>query len=626
MVQRAFLAAALAAVLPLWAPAQSPKAPPDPLDGPPFVTAKAWAVADGKTGKLLGGGRETEPRPIASTTKVMTAWVVLGLAEADAKVLDEIVTFSDRADKTGGSSSNLLAGDRLPVHDLLYGLLLPSGNDAAVALAEHFGPRFRGDKPAGTDPVSLFVAEMNRRAKALKLADTTYLDPHGLAKNLSTAKDLAVLAATALGSERFRKYVGTREYACDVTGADGKKRPVTWENTNRLLGTEGYDGVKTGTTTPAGACLIASGRRGDDHLIVVILGATSTDGRYTDARNLFRWGWHQKGVKPETPAKAAADPLSLAGAVVVVDPGHGGQGYSKNYTGGTKGVSSGRTEGALNLAVGLELAAVLRAKGAAVFLTREADHRLSREGGTRADELNARVDFLDHFNPHFFLSVHHNAGPAAATGHTALYKNNAADDTLYEALARDVNAALDGAVPGPTRKLIRGDYHVLRETAIPGTIAESGFMTNKAFDDLSGRPDFPKAEAAAIADGAVRYWTAHKPALVALRDKLAKERAAHPRDPSTFAAVDLNPAFREKIGTLVDEVDPADKPDPAKVADYVAAFKAATKPKTFDVTAAYDGKKIKLAGTADKASHDTLLDLLVAMKLYAITNDVRIAP
>src|SRR5439155_26237694 len=124
---------------------------------------------------------------------------------------------------------------------LLYGLLLPSGNDAAVALAEHFGPRFRGKDQAEDDPVDLFVAEMNRRAKALNLNETTYVDPNGLGKNVSSPRDLAVLTAQALRNERFREYVRTRRHQCEVVGPDEEKRTITWANTNKLLGTEGYD-------------------------------------------------------------------------------------------------------------------------------------------------------------------------------------------------------------------------------------------------------------------------------------------------------------------------------------------------------------------------------------------------
>jgi D-alanyl-D-alanine carboxypeptidase (penicillin-binding protein 5/6) len=277
-----------------------PKAPAEKLGGPPVVTAKAWAVADGKTGKVLWGSQESTPLTIASTTKIMTAWIVLALAADDAKVLDEVVTFSEKAAKTGGSSCGLKAGEKLPVRDLLYGLLLPSGNDAATALAEHFGGRFEAEGKAD-EPLARFVAEMNRKAKGLKMEETKYLDPHGLSKNQASARDLVTLAHTALKNPLFAKYVQTRRHKCEVTDADGKTREVTWNNTNRLLDIEGYDGVKTGTTTAAGSCLVSSGRYESDHLLVVVLGATSNDSRYTDTRNLYLWAWRERGHKPTAP-------------------------------------------------------------------------------------------------------------------------------------------------------------------------------------------------------------------------------------------------------------------------------------------------------------------------------------
>ena len=323
----------------------------------------------------------------------------------------------------------------------------------------------------------------------------------------------------------------------------------------------------------------------------------------------------------------AADALPMAGCVVVVDPGHGGQAYSKSYTGGTRGVASKLTEGELNLRVGLELATELRAFGATVQLTREDDRRLSREGSSNADELHARIDYFEHHNCHFFVSVHHNAGPPTATGHTALSKNNAADDTLYEAIARDVNDLLEGSVPGPKRALVKGSYHILRETPIPGTIAESGFLTNRAFDDLANRPEFAKVEAAALARGAAKYWAAHKPALVALRDKLAKERAATPRDPATYTATALNPKYQREMADLLAKVAPAGKSDAAKAGGYVEAFrKASVKPgATFTVTASAAAGVVTLAGeVSDRADHDRLLDMFVAMKLYRIVNEVKL--
>jgi hypothetical protein len=284
------------------------------------------------------------------------------------------------------------------------------------------------------------------------------------------------------------------------------------------------------------------------------------------------------------------------------------------------------SESELNLRVALELEKLLREKGATVYLTRRANHRLSREGSRDWDELHARIDFFEHHNAHFFLSVHHNAGGPDATGHTTLYKLNAKDETLYESLARIVNDALEGAVPGPKNPLFKRSIHILRETSIPGTISEAGFMTNKAFDELSARPDYPKKEAAAIARGAVTYWTKYKAELTALRAKLTKERAEHPRDPKTYTAIELNPDFQARMKKLLAEVAPEGTYAPEKIGKYLENFKKAvvTDPKaTFTVTGKFDGKRIKLSGeTSDRRYHDQLIDLLVAMGLTDLSNDI----
>lgn len=324
-----------------------------------------------------------------------------------------------------------------------------------------------------------------------------------------------------------------------------------------------------------------------------------------------------------------ADTMPLQGAVIVVDPGHGGQSYSKSYTGGTRGTVSRLTESELNLRVATELAKLLKDKGATVYMTRVADHRLSPEGSPKEAELNARIDFFEKHRPHFFLSVHHNAGGGGkASGHTTLYKHNAKDPTLYKSLATEVNNALEGVVPGPKLALICESYHILRETDIPGTITESGFMTNQEFDELSNRPDYPKKEATAIMQGAIRFWEKHKPALIALRETLSKQRAEQPRDPKTVTAIDLNPEFQARMKQLLDQVAPDGRYDPAQVGAYVEKYKAAvvTDPMaTFTVKGEYDGKRIKLTGAvSDRKYHDRLIDLLVAMKLYAISNGIEL--
>src|SRR5262249_43579741 len=150
------------------------------------------------------------------------------------------------------------------------------------------------------DPLPRFVAEMNRVAAELGLKEPRFANPHGLpaADHHSSARDLALLARRALEQPVFASTVATMKRGCVLKDGNGNVRNVVWTNTNHLLDTEGYDGIKTGTTTAAGACLVASGRRGDDHLIVVVLGSTSADGRYIDARNLFRYGWLKRGHVP----------------------------------------------------------------------------------------------------------------------------------------------------------------------------------------------------------------------------------------------------------------------------------------------------------------------------------------
>jgi len=279
------------------------KEPPDELDGPPIVSCKAWAIADGETGEVLWGCEENNPVDIASTTKIMTAYLVLKHAEEHPEVLDETLKFSKRADETIGSTAELRAGEEVCVRELLYGLLLPSGNDASVAFAEHFGKRLAPGGGEGLDSpkkaYEAFVEAMNEAAKELELGDTHFENTHGLTddEHKASARDLAKLASEAMKLPLFCEIVATPQRGCTVSGPGGYKRNVLWKNTNHLLSIEGYDGVKTGTTTAAGACLVSSGKRGDDALIVVVLGAASSDSRYVDTRNLFRWGWSQLASK-----------------------------------------------------------------------------------------------------------------------------------------------------------------------------------------------------------------------------------------------------------------------------------------------------------------------------------------
>jgi len=274
------------------------KQPADTFAGPPHVTCKAWAIGDGKTGKLLWGYQENERRDIASTTKMMTGYLVTCLAEKQPEILNETVVFSKRADETGGSTAGVRVGEQISVDELLYGLLLPSGNDASVALAEQFGDRagkITDDKQQGYD---LFIAAMNQKAKDLGMKNSSFTNTSGLPQegHQACAADLMTLAFNAMKQPLFRKYVGTVQHGCTVTGPGGYRRNLIWRNTNRLLKTEGFEGVKTGTTNAAGSCLVSQDTRDDQTLILVVLGATSTDARYVDSRNLYRWAWQELGA------------------------------------------------------------------------------------------------------------------------------------------------------------------------------------------------------------------------------------------------------------------------------------------------------------------------------------------
>jgi serine-type D-Ala-D-Ala carboxypeptidase (penicillin-binding protein 5/6) len=228
----------------------------------PTVTATSALLVDLQSGKPLFEKEPDKPLPPASTAKLMTALVVV-----DQAPLDEAVLVTQHAAETEGSRMGLSPGEQLTVGELLQGLLIPSGNDAAVALAEHI---------AGSE--ADFVAMMNARARTMGLKSTNFVNVHGLDApgQTTSAADLAVIATAALQVPFINKTVATP--SANVAG-----HPL--QNTNELLGTyEGADGVKTGTTDEAGQCLVASVTRGGRRTLLVELGSSD---RFADARKLF---------------------------------------------------------------------------------------------------------------------------------------------------------------------------------------------------------------------------------------------------------------------------------------------------------------------------------------------------
>lgn len=214
-------------------------------------------VIEESTGRVLFERNIHERRPMASTTKIMTALLVL-----ENSSLDEIVTASKNASGVPGTSIYLAVGESLTMREMLNGLMLASGNDAAVAIAEHIGGSIDG-----------FADMMNKRAAELELKDTHFLTPHGLPKDghYTSAYDLALIAREAMKNETFREIVGTRRGSIPWEGRDYERILI---NKNKLLANySGATGIKTGYTKAAGRCLAFSAERNGLSLIGVVLNA-----------------------------------------------------------------------------------------------------------------------------------------------------------------------------------------------------------------------------------------------------------------------------------------------------------------------------------------------------------------
>jgi serine-type D-ala-D-ala carboxypeptidase len=240
----------------------------------PTINSRAAIVYERSSGKILYGKEENEKRKMASTTKIMTAIVVL-----ENTNLDDIVTISSKAAGTGGSRLGLHKDDKISIQDLLYGLLLCSGNDAAVALAEHVS----GD-------LSNFANMMNSKATSLGLSSTHFVTPHGLDddNHYTTAYELALITNYALKNDVFANLVKTKTYTISINN-----HPKTLSNTNELLGNlDGVYGVKTGFTNGANRCLVTAVKRDNMDIICIVLGADTKKDRTKDSINLINYSFN----------------------------------------------------------------------------------------------------------------------------------------------------------------------------------------------------------------------------------------------------------------------------------------------------------------------------------------------
>lgn len=240
----------------------------------PTISSRAAVVIDRKTGLVVYGKNYNDVRKMASTTKIMTAIVVI----ENTPNLYETVTVSKKAASIGGSVLGLRTNDKVTINDLLYGLMLKSGNDTAIALAEAVGGSVEG-----------FAVLMNNKAEELGLKDTHFVTPHGLDSDghQTTAYELAKLANYALNNKKFREIVGTKNCTVTLSG-----RSLNISNGNELLGNfEGVYGVKTGFTNGANRCLVTACKRGDKDLISVVLGADTKNIRTKDSMNILKYAF-----------------------------------------------------------------------------------------------------------------------------------------------------------------------------------------------------------------------------------------------------------------------------------------------------------------------------------------------
>ncbi|MER6114571.1 serine hydrolase [Streptomyces sp. A0642] len=256
----------------------------------PKIVAKGGFVMNNGTGKTLFTKAADTRRSTGSTTKIMTARVVL--AQKGLNLNSKVTVqkaYSDYIVAKGASSARLIVGDKVTVRQLLYGLMLPSGCDAAYALADKFGS---GSTRAAR--VKSFIGKMNSTAKTLGLKNTHFdsFDGIGNGSNYSTPRDLTKLASSAMKYSTFRTVVKTKSTKQKVTTKSGGYRYMSWTNTNKLLGTySGAIGVKTGSGPTAKYCLVFAATRNGKTVIGTVLTSTSEANRTADAKKLMDYGF-----------------------------------------------------------------------------------------------------------------------------------------------------------------------------------------------------------------------------------------------------------------------------------------------------------------------------------------------
>lgn len=296
---------------PVWAapiPTPSPASPTARamIPAPPQLSAKSWVLMDAATGSIIGSQNADMHLPPASLTKLMTVYVATNEIQAGRLKIDDPVTVSENAWKTGGSRMFLDPGAVVPVHDLLRGVVIDSGNDASVALSEHI---------AGSEDA--FAGLMNVTANKLGLTDTHFMNPTGLPApgHYSSAHDMARLARAIINDESAYYPLYAHKY-------------FTWNNIrqpnrNLLLWRDpSVDGLKTGHTEEAGYCMVTSALRDGRRLISAVFGSTTMNNRAEDAQKILNYGFRFFETKTyQTGGQVLAQPRLWKGEKNVISVG-----------------------------------------------------------------------------------------------------------------------------------------------------------------------------------------------------------------------------------------------------------------------------------------------------------------
>ena len=246
------------------------------LPVPPALAAKSWLLIESGSGQVLASQAPDERLEPASLTKIMTAYLTFAALKQGTIKIDQGINVSEKAWRTGGSKMFIRVGTQVPVEDLIKGMIVQSGNDACVALAEAI---------AGSE--ENFAQMMNREAQRLGMKATSFRNSTGWPdpEHYTTARDLATLAGALIRDfpEDYAKYYSIKEY---------RYNNITQPNRNRLLWLDPtVDGMKTGHTEAAGYCLISSAKRGPRRLLSVVLGTASDAVRAQESLKLLNYGF-----------------------------------------------------------------------------------------------------------------------------------------------------------------------------------------------------------------------------------------------------------------------------------------------------------------------------------------------